>query len=267
MRTGLAALCAAMLLAGCAGNGAVQQQAPTEGPTLENGTVVGEAGDPRNRARLHTELASLYYARGNNAVALEELRVATAADPTYATAHMMFGVVYQELREVKLAEQSFERAQRLAPGDPNVNHAHGWFLCQTQREKESIPYFLTAIRNPLYQTPWRSYSAAGLCTLHTGDAKSAEELFQRALRLEPDEPIATLQMGRIRYGQGKLDEARRLVSRFNKLAEPTAESLWLALRIERRAGARVSEASYATQLRRRFPNSAEYQALQRGTFD
>ena len=62
-------------------------------------------------------------------------------------------------------------------------------------------------------------------------------------------------------------QARELVSRYNKVAGPSAESLWLALRVERRLGQRVAEQSYATQLRRRFPGSPEYQALQRGKFD
>jgi len=64
-----------------------------------------------------------------------------------------------------------------------------------------------------------------------------------------------------------MDEARRLVARYNKLDEPSAESLWLALRIERKSGERVAEQGYANQLRRRFPGSPEYQALQRGNFD
>ncbi len=257
-------LCAAALVAGCATE---PGRAPTEGPTMDTGTQVGESGDPRNRAKLHTELASLYFSRGIMGVALEELRIALAADPGYAPAHGLFGVVYQELKETRLAQQSFERALALAPADPDINHNFGWFLCQNRREADSIPYFLTAVRNPLYPTPWRSWSAAGQCTLRTNNVKQAEEYFQRALRLDPDDPPATLQMGQIRYRQGNIDEARRLVSRYNKLVSPTAESLWLALRIERKLGARTAESSYATQLRRRFPDSAEYQALQRGNFD
>ena len=42
---------------------------------------------------------------------------------------------------------------------------------------------------------------------------------------------------------------------------------FLALRIERKLGARTAEQAYANQLRRRFPGSPEYQALQRGNFD
>ena len=49
--------------------------------------------------------------------------------------------------------------------------------------------------------------------------------------------------------------------------DATPESLWLALRIERRFGQRNNELSYANQLRRRFPQSTEAQALQRGAYD
>jgi type IV pilus assembly protein PilF len=106
-----------------------------------------------------------------------------------------------------------------------------------------------------------------MCTLRSGNSKEAEQYFERALRLQPDDADSLLNLGQIRYKQGKIDEARRLVSRYNKLAEPSAESLWLALRIERKSGERVAEQSYANQLRRRFPGSAEYQSLQRGKFD
>jgi type IV pilus assembly protein PilF len=238
-----------------------------DAPSMDTGTHVGEVGDPRNRAKVHTELAALYYSRNNMGVALEELRTALASDPGYAPAHGMFGLVYMELKENQLAEDAFERGLRLSPNDPDLNHNYGWFLCQTKREPASIKYFVQALRNPLYPAPWRSYSAAGQCSLRTNNYKDAEQFFQRALQLEPDEPSALLQMGMIRYRQGQLDAARKLVARHNKLVNPSAESLWLALRIERKQGERTAESSYATQLRRRFPASAEYQALQRGDFD
>jgi type IV pilus assembly protein PilF len=249
---------ASLLLAGCAAD---------PGPTRESGQIVGEVGEPRNRARLHTELAALYFGRGNMNVALEELRTAVRADANYAPAHSMFGLVYMELKENRLAEDSFERALRLSPNEPEINHNYGWFLCQNKREEDSIRYFLQAIRNPLYPTPWRSYSAAGQCSLRIDKPKDAEEFFLRALRQEPDEPASLLQLGQIRYRQGNLDEARKLVSRHNRLVTPSSESLWLALRIERRLGQRVAERNFASELRRRYPDSPEAQALKRNTFD
>jgi type IV pilus assembly protein PilF len=248
------------MLAGCA--------AQEPDPVLDTGTTVGETtGDKRNRARLHTELATLYYTNGSVAVALDELRAATAADPNYGPAHGMLGVVYMRLNEPARAAESFDRALRLAPNDPDINHNYGWFLCQTGREQASIKHFTQAVRNPLYPTPWRSYAAAGVCSLKLNQVKEAESYFERALKLEPDEPSSLLQLGQIRYRQGNIGEARKLVTRHNKLVTPSAESLWLAVRIERRLGERLQEQTYANQLRRRYPTSPEYQALLQGRYD
>jgi type IV pilus assembly protein PilF len=249
-----------MLLAGCASQ--------PEDPPHDTGTIIGEVGDPRNRARLHTELAGLYYSAGNFGVALEELRAAQSADSGYAPTYSMFGLVYMQLKENTRAEDSFERALRLSPNDADINHNYGWFLCQSGREPASIKYFLHAIRNPLYPTPWRSYSAAGYCTMKKEPkSKDAEVFFERALKLEPDDPAALLYLGQIRYNQGNIGEARRLVARHNKVVTPGPESLWLALRIERRLGERMQEQALANQLRRRYPDSAEHQALMRGQYD
>lgn len=258
-----AALLCAATLPGCGG----MQSNPSTEPMSDLPTQTGEMSDPRNRAKVHTELATLYFGRGNMAVALEELRIATSADPNYATAYSIFGLVYTELRENALAQTNFERALRLSPNDPDINHNYGGFLCKTGREDESIKYFMQAVRNPLYLTPWRSYSAAGVCALRKDKLKEAEDFFQKALSLEPGEPPALLNMGLIRYRQGNMEEARKLVLSYNKSVEPSAESLWLALRIERKLGDRIAEAGYANQLRRRFATSREYQLLQRGEYD
>jgi len=252
------------MIAACVGCAAP----PVPELAVDTGTSTGEAGEPRNRARVHTELAALYYGRRNMAVALEALRTALAADPTYPPVHSMFGLIYLELREPRLAEQSFQNGLRIAPQDPDLNHNYGWFLCQQSgRETEAMAYFQAALRNPLYATPWRTHAAAGTCAQRIGRPADAERSFENALRDEPDELNSLLQLGQIRFRQNRLEESRRLVSRFNKLIEPTAESLWLALRVERKLGERALEQSYANQLRRRFPASQEYQLLQRGEYD
>jgi len=253
----LAVLAVIILVAACA----------TKEPDSSGGTIVGEVSDARNRARVHTELAGAYYERGSMGVALDELRQANIADPSYAQAYGLLGLVYMELKEPRQAESSFEHGLQLSPNDADLNHNYGWFLCQNGREKDSIRYFLQALRNPLYASPGRTYSTAGLCSIRAGNIKDAEEFLQRALKLDSDDPTGLLQLAQIRYGQGRVDEARRLISRYNKVVSPSPESLWLALRIERKAGQRTAEQSYATQLRRRFPNSAEYQSLQRGQYD
>ncbi len=254
-------LVAVLAIAGCASSGR-----DTSG--VDSGPIIGEVGEPRTRAKAHTELAAMYYGIGNYGVALEELRIARKADDTYPQAYGMLGLVYMELKETKLAEESFDRALRLAPNDADINHNYGWFLCQQDgRAGESIQYFLKAVRNPLYATPSRSYSAAGLCSLRALNPRDAEVYFDRALKLDPNDLVALLQLGEIRYRQGAYEEARRLITRYNRVIEPTAQSLWLALRIERKLGERAEEEHLGNQLRRRYPASREYESLQRGQYD
>jgi type IV pilus assembly protein PilF len=262
-------ICVALLIACGALTGCAQSPplSATQANTVETGTLTGGVGDPRNRARVHTELASAYFERGNVGVALEELRIAVEADPTYAPTFNVLGLVHMDLRENAVAQQHFERALRLSPNDPDINNNYGWFLCQSGREEQSIAYFLAALKNPLYNHPARSYVNAGLCAIRKNNERDAFDYFQRALRSEPDNLQALLNLASIQYKRGQLESARGYIGRFNKLVEPTAESLWLALRIERKLRDKAAENTLATQLRRRFSGSQEYQDMLKGTFE
>jgi type IV pilus assembly protein PilF len=257
---------AGVLAAGCASQSEpqVQRAQPTD-PNF--GPVIGDVKDARTRAKAHTDLAAAYYELGNLGVALEEARIALAADPTYPPAYNVQGLVSMELKDETGADASFQRGLKLAPQDPDLNHNYGWFLCQTGREQQSVQWFMNAIKNPLYPTPAKSYAAAGRCLQKRNPVESVQYL-ERALRLDPNTVQAMMPYAEVLYRRGQLVQAKELVGRYNKiLPEPTPESLWLALRIERKLGDRLAEASLASQLRRRYANSSEYQSLLRGDFD
>ncbi|MCZ7564596.1 MAG: type IV pilus biogenesis/stability protein PilW [Burkholderiales bacterium] len=233
----------------------------------DTAALIQQPGDPRTRAKAHTDLASAYYGIGSMGIALEEARVAIAADPTYAPAYNVQALVHMDLKDNAAAETSFQRGLKISPNDADLNHNYGWFLCQTGREQQAMAYFTSALRNPLYTTPSRTYAAAGRCLLQRNEVKEAGEFFERALRLDPNSVSVLLPYARVQYDRGRFAEARELVARYSRLAPPSAEALWLAVRVERKLGDKVAESSYAAQLRLRFPRSLEYQALQRGEFE
>jgi len=230
-------------------------------------STTGSETDRQLRARIHTELASGYYELGNMGVALEEVNEALRADPDYVPAHNVAGLVYSDLKEDRLAQQSFERALRINPLDSDANNNYGLFLCQRQREEEAIKYFLAALRNPLYQHPDRSYINAGVCSRRRGDTAAAENYFQRALKLRPNQPQALYQLADIEYARGNFAESKAYLSRFTQVATANAEVLWLGVRVTRKLGDRNSEASYALQLRKNYPNSKEARALAAGQYE
>jgi len=245
-----------------------QQQVEAAKAAIEAGEdIIALPADARTRAKAHTDLAAGYYELGNMGVALEETRIALAADPNYAPAYNVQGLVRMDLRDMQAAEESFKRGLQLAPQDPDLNHNYGWFLCQTNRTEQSVQWFMNAVKNPLYRNPARSYAAAGRCS-ERFDPKQAAEFYERALKIEPNHVSALLPYADLQYRQGHLNEARTLVTRYHKLVpEPSAESLWLAHRIERKLGDRTAADSYAAQLRRRYASSPQHQAMQRGQYD
>jgi len=259
--SGLLLVIACLALPGCATQ-------PMDDPMLRSASnTTGDETSERVRARLHTELAAGYFELGNIGVALEEVKEAQRADPNYSPAHNVAGLVYSQLKEDALAEQSYQRALSLSPGDYDANNNYGEFLCQRKREEESIRYFLAAVRNPLYPNPDRSYVNAGVCARRSGDAAGAAEFFLLALKVRPTQPQALYQMADLSYARGDYGEAKNYLNRLTQAAPPTAEALWLGVRVERRLGDRNSEASYALQLRNRFPNSREARALIAGQYE
>jgi type IV pilus assembly protein PilF len=257
----LVCLLCAMLLAACAQQSVAPEHTPQQPTTPEQ-------SDAKTRAEIHTQLGAAYFELRNFGVALEELNEALKADAAYGPAHNMLGLVYMELREDALAQRSFERALSINAMDSDANNNYGWFLCQRKRYDEGVKYFMAALKNPLYQTPDKSFVNAGLCAREQGDAATATKFFESALRVQPSQPQALYQLADIAFRRDSLPEAKTYITRLTRAGPPmSAEALWLALRVERRLGDRDAEANYGAQLRRSYPNSRETQALLNRQFE
>lgn len=219
-----------------------------------------DESNQRERARIHTELGAGYYSKRNIPVALEEFTEATKIDPTYAMAYTGLGLVYAELREDAKAEKNFRRALELNPGSSEAHNNYGTFLCSRDRIDESIEQFLEAVKNPLYATPDAAYLNAGVCALKKKDVANAEIYLKKALQIQPLLHPAAYQLASIQYGKGDYQDARNYL-RYALANQPSPETLWLAILVERKLGGRDAEASYALELRRKYPQSAEARAL------
>lgn len=228
------------------------------------GTPSG-GGNANASAKVHTELAGMYFELGKLGVALEEVALALEANRNYAPAYNVRGLVNMALREDGKAEEDFQKSLRLDSTDSDAHNNYGWFLCQRDRVKESIPQFMAALKNPLYQTPARAYLNAGLCSRKAGNNRDAGEFLQKALLLQPDLAQASLALAELSFAEGDYFSARKYITVFaENPGSMNAEQLWLALRIARKSNDRNAEASYGMQLRKLYPDSREAQYLLRG---
>lgn len=249
-----------IVLSGCASSG--QRSASNdELPTNSDRTEI------QRRAGIRLQLAVGYYQQGQWQTALDEAKQAIQIDPNLTDAYTMAALTYMELGQPRLAEDHFQRAMKLAPNDPDLNNNYGWFLCQNGRPEQSISYFDTAAANKSYQSPGKALANAGTCSLMMKNSPAAERYFNEAFRLDPTNTATNIGLARVNYDRGDFQNARFYINRLVSANVLTAEVLWLGVKVERKLGNRAVENSLATQLRRRYPNSAEFASYQRGVFN
>ncbi len=255
-----AACCLIAILVACSSAPKNKEPAPAEAPPPAKPAPVSLT----ERARIHTELGAGYYERGQMDVAIEELNEAVKLDPNRAGAYNIYGLVYAMMGENAKAEQNFQRALQLAPQDSEIRHNWGWFLCTTGHPREAIPEFELAIRNPLYKTPEIALINAGRCSTSFGDVANAEIYFKRALAVSPNNPTAAYGLALLAYKASNYSEARDWMRPAVQQTNPTAAALFLGMCIERKLSDRQAELSYISQLRNRYPDSAETKAIATG---
>jgi type IV pilus assembly protein PilF len=190
------------------------------------------------------------------------------ADPKYVPAYNTLALVHMALKEDDKAQKRFEQALKIDPTDSDVNNNYGMFLCDRKREKESVKYFMAAIRNPLYGRAEDAYVNAGICSRRSGDNAAANEFFQRALKLKPDDARALINLSQLDFARGDLGQAKANLTRYMQaVAAPDAGTLLFGARLSARLGDRNALASYGSQLRSRFPGSPETRAFDEGRLE
>lgn len=257
----------ALVLAGCVStrNGVPlpSNAAAKETPVV---TESDETND-RKRAKLRVELAVSYYEQGQTTVALDQVKLALAADPTFADAYNLRGLIYMRMNELALAEDGFRRAVALNPRDAYSQHNYGWLLCQQKRYAESDKFFEQAEASPTYTNKAKTLMAHGLCQMNAGKMAEAERTLTRSYELDAGNPVTGYNLAQMLFKRGDLTKAQFYIRRLNNSEYANAESLWLGIKVERQINDRVAMAQLGEQLKRRFPASNELTAYEKGAFN
>jgi type IV pilus assembly protein PilF len=256
------AMLAALWLAGCATSNEADNAANRK-------DIVTESDEPdgRKRARIRLELASGYFSDGKPTIALDEIKQSLLADPTFGDAFNLRGLIYMRLSDLRLAEDSFRRAMVLNPRDANAAHNLGSLLCQQRRYPESFVAYRQALGVPLYAEQAKTNMAMGLCQIAAQQKPEAEASLARAYELDAGNPIIGYNLANLLYERAEYTRAQFYIRRLNNTQFANAETLWLGIKVERRLGDNIALNQLADQLKRRFPQSSELAAFERGVFN
>ena len=267
MRAALAALGLLAGLAGCVSTGG-----PPQRPHRNNGDDdLTTASDQTNYDRLYNtrmELAQAYFGRNQPTDALDQVKQALQAKPDMPAAYSLRGLIYASLGDNDKAEESFRRAMQLAPHDGDQIQNYGWYLCQQRRFDDADAQFKRTLAEPSYRSAARTMLAEGVCQARAGKLADAEKTLSRAYELDPANPTTAFNLSEVLYRNGQYERARFYIRRVNNRQElASAQSLWLAARIEHKLGQEEQVRGMGAQLRNSFPDAPETALYEKGRFD
>lgn len=249
-------------MVGCSGPGGLTS------PTRGDIATASDESEVRRRARIRLELAATYYSQGQLTTALDELKQAVTIDPSLPDAHEMRALIYDAMGDKSRAEASFKHALSLDERNGSVLHNYGWFLCRNGQFAAADAMFERAAALPQEVNTSKTLLARGVCQMNAGLYPDAEKTLARSYELDPSNPATAYNLSEVLYRRGELDRARFYAQRVNSVSSQiTAESLWLAIRIENKAGNLSARSELAAQLRSKFPTARETNKLELGSFD
>ena len=251
-------------LSGCA-----SAPSATVGASSARGEIVTDSdeSDQRKRARIRVELALGYFQQGKTNIALDEIKLAIAADPMFSDAYSLRGLVYMALNDFAFAEESFNKALSIRQKDPNVLHNLGWLKCQLGAYGSALVFFEQALADPSYMGRAKTLMAQGLCQVKAGMLTEAEGSFLKSYEYDAANPVTGYNLSRLLFQKSELNRAQFYIRRLNNTEFANAESLWLGIKVGKKMGNLQAVAQLASQLEKRFSQSPEATSYRKGAFD
>jgi type IV pilus assembly protein PilF len=256
----LSAIAAGFGLAGCTSPGtgvSTQQDSFTDSDEPEN----------RKRAVNRLRLAVLYFTDGKSTIALDEVKQAITADPNWFESYNMRGLIYMRLADFPLASASFQKALLLNPNSAEVKHNYAVLFCKNGRSADGIKLFSAALATPGYSQKSNTLVEQGLCELSAGLRQDAESSFLKSYEIDAGNPVSGYNLALLYFKRDDYFKAQFYIRRINNSELATAETLWLGIKIERRVENKNAVTQLGGQLKKRFPQSLETSAFERGAFD
>lgn len=261
---GLAGMGAVLLLAGvlsaCASSGGGMSETPQ---------TFTESDEPpaRKRATNRLKLAVLYFQDAKYNFALDETKQAILSDPAWFEPYAMRGLIYLQTGEYALAEASLQKALAIQPGASDVKHNYGVLLCRMARPDEATKLFSAALADSAYAQRAKTWAEQGRCQLGSGQTAAAEASFLRAYELDAGNAATGYALGKLLLERGELTRSQFYIRRINNSDGASAASLWLGAKVEHRLGNQEAKLQLQSQLRKRFAQSPEAMASERGAFN
>lgn len=197
--------------------------------------------------------AQLHFILGEWVDAAKDYQKSIDLDADFIYSHIQLGVTQYKMGSITSSMATFRRTIKKFDKVPDVYNYYGELLLDQQKYQEAIDKFETAIdmerqANPSSMNVLPLINKALALFQWKQDFKSAEELCEKALVLDPECDIAVATMAQLLLQQGKVTQA---LEYFERAAE-----------LSRTEGEIVNALSYAEATRTQLEVAEKYPQLQ-----
>ncbi|MGB0494960.1 MAG: type IV pilus biogenesis/stability protein PilW [Kangiellaceae bacterium] len=230
----------------------------TQSSNASSSNSSGGDFDEEKAAQIRLSAGLQYLKAGSLKNAKRHLDKALEFGADTGAIHFALAYYYEQVKEFKKSSKAYKKALRIEPKNPDFLNGYASFLCGQKDFEQADDYFAKAISTPVYPEIASAYLNAGVCAKRNNQPEKAGEYFRKALNRNGNIPQALLEMAKLLFDEKKYERSTAYLKRYESLiSQPTADALWLGLRVSFFQKDKDAKASYANKLEQLFPDSNE----------
>ncbi|MBT8147201.1 MAG: type IV pilus biogenesis/stability protein PilW [Gammaproteobacteria bacterium] len=215
----------------------------------------------------YIQLAGAYYEANDMVRTRRHINNALAINERSSQAYNILAMVHQREGDLDLADEVFQRAIRFDASNSRVRNNYAAFLFDQQRFEEAYQQLAVVANDTAYEGRAIAFENLGRSALRLGSLEDAASAFERALQLNGNLYVSTLELAQIRFNQGDYATARRLYSQYLTIKDfysipHSPRSLWVGIQVEGYYQNDAAVEGYGRLLTALYQDSPEYQLYQ-----
>ena len=233
------------------------------GCVIETNDTMAKNKDTGKALKAYVQLGLRYVQDRNMTQADRVLRKAAAIDEDDASLNNAYGLFYLVENDIEKAESHFKKAIAEDPEFSGAYNNYGNLLFNNGRYAEAVEHLLVVSKHYRYERRYQVYETLGKCYVKLAQPEQAEQAYLKALQLYPRLPGTLLALGELYLDKGKYLLSKKYLDQFEASSKPSAQQLWLGIRLQQHLGDADKLASYELALRNLFPGSPQYREYQK----
>lgn len=220
-------------------------------------TTSSNVADPQRAVDTYVQLGLSYLGSGQRDQARYNLLRALELDRNSPSALHGMALLYQTEGEVELAEQNFRRALSEDRNFTQARYNYAGFLYVERRFEDARDQYIRVTQDTNYTRRADAFVGVARSEMRLENDQAARAAISRALTLNPNQPSALLEASDFAWLDNNVAASREYLNRYEAVAQHTARSLWLGVRLAWANNDTNRAASYGLALLEIYPESRE----------